>query len=174
MCILFVFTQVTVNSDAATVISPQYIVGRGAAHPIIRERRDAVTPTGDFQRSASGGVFQIVNYPTSGLGITLKIESCYKNFVVSGGRAGCRHGNPRCHQWRQIWHHDDPRFSVYRNKFRIYAINVAVCLNEIGFVYANCPLSKRCIVWKRISVMVCKISAYPNCSGRVITAPEDL
>ena len=30
------------------------------------------------------------------------------------------------------------------------------------------------MVWKRISVMVCKKSAYPNCSGRVITAPEDL
>ena len=31
-----------------------------------------------------------------------------------------------------------------------------------------------CILWKRISVMVCEKSAYPNCSGRVITAPEDL
>ena len=30
------------------------------------------------------------------------------------------------------------------------------------------------IVWKRISVMVCKKSAYPNCSGRLITVPEDL
>ena len=29
-------------------------------------------------------------------------------------------------------------------------------------------------LWKRISVMVCEKSAYPNCSGRVITAPEDL
>ena len=31
-----------------------------------------------------------------------------------------------------------------------------------------------CLLWKRISVMMCKTSAYPNCSGRVITAPEDL
>ena len=36
-------------------------------------------------------------------------------------------------------------------------------------------------VWKRIGVMVCKKSAYPNCSGaltncsgRLITVPEDL
>ena len=29
-------------------------------------------------------------------------------------------------------------------------------------------------LWKRFSVMVCKKLAYPNCSGRVITAPEDL
>ena len=29
-------------------------------------------------------------------------------------------------------------------------------------------------LWKRISVMVCEKLAYPNCSGRVITAPEDL
>ena len=29
-------------------------------------------------------------------------------------------------------------------------------------------------IWKRISVIVCKKSAYPNCSGIVITAPEDL
>ena len=30
------------------------------------------------------------------------------------------------------------------------------------------------MVWKRISVMVFKTSAYPNCSGRFITATEDL
>ena len=26
--------------------------------------------------------------------------------------ADCRHGNLRCHLWRQSWHHDDARFSV--------------------------------------------------------------
>ena len=44
----------------------------------------------------------------------------------------------------------------------------------------NCKMSevsgnvKGQLLWKRISVMVCKKSAYTNCSGRVITAPEEL
>ena len=44
-----------------------------------------------------------------------------------------------------------------------------------GYVYGKWQIKVLSIkVWKRISVMVCKKSAYPNCSGRVITAPEDL
>ena len=40
------------------------------------------------------------------LTIKQKIESHYDvNFVVTDGTAGC-------HQWRQIWHHNDSRFSV--------------------------------------------------------------
>ena len=40
--------------------------------------------------------------------------------------------------------------------------------------WSNISTGVYSIVWKRISVMVCNKSAYPNCSGRVITAPEDL
>ena len=45
---------------------------------------------------------------------------------------------------------------------------------------SNKALDLFLIVWKRIGVMVCKKSAYPNCSGaltncsgRLITVPED-
>ena len=36
------------------------------------------------------------------------------NFVVTGGIVVCHNDNLRSHQWRQIWHHDNPRFSVCR------------------------------------------------------------
>ena len=33
-------------------------------------------------------------------------------FVATGGTGGCRYDNLRCHQWRQTWHHDNPKVSV--------------------------------------------------------------
>ena len=64
----------------------------------------------------------------------------------------------------------------------------AVCISELHATYQGLVVIKcggwhvhNCYknillvnIWKHISVMVCKKSAYPNCSGRVITAPEDL
>ena len=42
----------------------------------------------------------------------LKTESCCDtNLIVNGSTGGSR-DDPRCHQWRQSWNHDDSRFSV--------------------------------------------------------------
>ena len=45
----------------------------------------------------------------------MKSDSCHEdrdaNFAVTGGTGG-RYDDLRCHQWRQIWHHDNFGFSV--------------------------------------------------------------
>ena len=44
---------------------------------------------------------------------SLKTEGCHNvNFAVIGGTGGCPYDNLLCHQWRQSWHHDNPRLSV--------------------------------------------------------------
>ena len=49
---------------------------------------------------------------------TLNTENRYDaNLVVNGGTGGF-YDNQRCHQWRQSWHHDDTRFSVYVSKMK--------------------------------------------------------
>ena len=55
------------------------------------------------------------------------------------------------------------------DKWQKMQIDFSLLLKSIQRFRANL-----CYVWKRISVMMCKKSAYPNCSGRLITAPEDL
>ena len=38
------------------------------------------------------------------------------NFAVSGATVGCQNDNKRCHQWRQIWYHDNFWFTVKSNR----------------------------------------------------------
>ena len=41
------------------------------------------------------------------------------NFVVTGGTAGCRYDNLRCHQGRQSWHHDDSWVLAYSPAWKV-------------------------------------------------------
>ena len=66
--------QVYVNSNEATIVQPEVIVGSSGSHKKARtssrKRRDA-TSTGDFQRQSAGGSFVTLNYTSSKYKTTL-------------------------------------------------------------------------------------------------------
>ena len=58
---------------------------------------------------------------------------------------------------------------------------VDLCLYNVGLISRRRLPQYGVVIWKRIGVIVCKKSAYPNCSvaltncsGTLITAPEHL
>ena len=78
------------------------------------------------------------NYPSdqrwgncrkSHLRSALKTESCCDtNLIVNGSTGGSR-DDPRCHQWRQSWNHDDSRFSVGTlDRSRSFYLKKMLCL----------------------------------------------
>ena len=57
----------------------------------------------------------------------LNTENRYDaNLVVTGGTGGC-YDNQRYHQWRQSWHHDDSRFSMYVSEMK-WTIFIIHCI----------------------------------------------